>query len=788
MKHYLDLIKISARQHRRQSRMTRLCIVLAVFLVTVIFGMADMEMRAQLIQAKKSDGSWHAAFVMDEKQGALLGTRPEINTIARYGTLNYHLRDGYQIKGIETGICGFDMEFQDMIPDARVMEGTFPQNADETVINENIRDRLDIRIGDTIDITLPQGDTRHCRVTGIAKNTALTAELDAFCVFFNTDGFSTLHSEETGADMEMLYFVKFRSFCNIQRAIAEISQQFALSPQQVRQNAKVLMLMFQSKDPYMMQLYLVAAVLAVLVVIAGIFMITASMNSNVARRTEFFGLMRCLGATKRQVARYVRREALSWCKTAIPAGVIAGTVIVWVLCGMLRYLSPGLFEELPMFGISWLGIAAGIFVGFITVIAAAKSPSKRAAKVSPLTAVSGNAGTVQAMRRAANTRLFKVDTALGIHHALGSKKNFLLVSGSFAFSIVLFLAFSTAIDFMGHAITPLRPSAPDLSLYMENSSNQIPSELVEKIREMPKVKRTFGRRYAEVMLPAEGRGILMVSYDRQQFQWIRDSLLLGGSLEDAADGKGVLAVFLEGSPYTVGDRILLSAAGEEREIPIAGIMANVPYHSLNTNISNITDMLICSEELFEELTGEQNYAVLDVQLNPEATDTQVREIRQEVEQACGTGLVFSDRRIKNQEARGASYSMSVFLYGFLAVIALIGFFNMINNIAMSVSARTKEYGAMRAIGMSRMQLFRMVAGEAAAYALFGVAFGCAAGLPLNRVLFRSLVTSRWGDAWSIPGSELLVILIIMLGSVCLAVIGPTRQIRKMTIVDTINRE
>ncbi len=43
MKHYLDLIQISAKQHKKQNRMTRLCIVLAVFLVTVIFGMADME-------------------------------------------------------------------------------------------------------------------------------------------------------------------------------------------------------------------------------------------------------------------------------------------------------------------------------------------------------------------------------------------------------------------------------------------------------------------------------------------------------------------------------------------------------------------------------------------------------------------------------------------------------------------------------------------------------------------------------------------------------------------------
>lgn len=132
--------------------------------------------------------------------------------------------------------------------------------------------------------------------------------------------------------------------------------------------------------------------------------------------------------------------------------------------------------------------------------------------------------------------------------------------------------------------------------------------------------------------------------------------------------------------------------------------------------------------------------------------------------------------------------MSVFLYGFLAVIALIGFFNMINSIAMSVSARMREYGAMRAIGMSVRQLNRMVLGETMTYTIFGVAFGCAAGLPLNRLLFQSLVTSRWGDAWSVPGWEMAVIAAVMFGSVCLAVMGPVKQIKKMTVVDTISRE
>ncbi len=308
MRHYLDLVRISAKQHKEQNRMTRLCIILAVFLVTVIFGMADMEMRSQMIQAVKTDGSWHAAFTVDDEQGALLAARPEVEMISRYGTLNYHLQDGYQIEGVETGICGFDGEFQEMIPDAEISEGRFSEAEDEIVINENIRDRLGVKIGDQISMTMPQGESRQYRITGIAGNTSLMAEMDAFCVFVNVDGFLALHPEETGAAQEILYFVKFRWFCDIQKTIAEISSQFGLAPNQVRQNAKVLMLMFQSGDSYMMEFYLVAGILSVLVVIAGIFMITASMNSNIARRTEFFGMMRCLGATRKQVVRFVRRD------------------------------------------------------------------------------------------------------------------------------------------------------------------------------------------------------------------------------------------------------------------------------------------------------------------------------------------------------------------------------------------------------------------------------------------------------------------------------------------------
>lgn len=790
MKHYLDLVAVSAKHHKRQNWMTRLCIVLSVFLVTVIFSMADMEMRSQMAQAVQSDGGWHAGFLLDDEQTALLAARPEVEKAARYGVLNYHLKEGYQIEGIETGICGFDKELLELYPAAEITEGVFPEKEDEAVINESAGNRLGVQIGDTVTLATPQGDRKQYRITGIAKETALTAKNDACVIFLNAEGFRPLYAKDTGEEKELVTFVTFRSFCNIQKSIGEISAQFQLEPKEVKQNAKVLMLLFQSRDPYMMGFYFVAAVLAVLVMIAGILMITSSMNSNVARRTEFFGMMRCLGATGKQVVRFVRKEALGWCKSAIPEGVLCGMVVTWALCGMLRFLSPGLFAGMPVFGISFPGLAAGTVMGFLTVLLAAGTPAKRAAGVSPLTAVSGNAGTVRAAKKAADTRFFRVDTALGVHHAMGSKKNFFLVSGSFAFSIILFLSFSAAIDFMHHAITPLRPSAPDFYVYSGDTSNSLPAELSGQIGEYPYVKRAFGRSCANLILPIDGKetALTVISYDEQQLKWAKNDLQ-EGNFKDAAEGKGLLFAYRENGALSAGSSIGIPCGEGSREVPVVGVLGNIPFsYGVDKSTGSEEAIVICSEELFNGLFGETGYAVIDIQFRSGVTDAEVQELRRMIEENCGEGIAFSDRRLENRETKGASYSLAVFLYGFLAVIALIAFFNIMNCIAMSVSARMREYGAMRAVGMTVRQLVRMVWGETMTYMFWGAVLGCLAGLPFNKLLFRTLVTERWGDAWELPGKELLIILLLMFCAAVLAVRGPAGRIREMTVVDTITTD
>lgn len=100
MKNYLDLVPISAKVHRKQNRMSIICIVLAVFLVTTIFGMADMFIKGQILQTQQENGNWHIGIKgISDEDAALISSRPEVATVADYGVLNFRGEQGYTLSG-----------------------------------------------------------------------------------------------------------------------------------------------------------------------------------------------------------------------------------------------------------------------------------------------------------------------------------------------------------------------------------------------------------------------------------------------------------------------------------------------------------------------------------------------------------------------------------------------------------------------------------------------------------------------------------------------------------------
>ena len=282
-------------------------------------------------------------------------------------------------------------------------------------------------------------------------------------------------------------------------------------------------------------LILTAAVLFLLVLAAGILMISSTINSNVAQRTKFFGMMRCIGMSKGQIKHFVRLEALNWCRTAIPIGVILGIVLTWGLCASLRFFVGEEFSGMPLFGISIIGIISGVAMGIVTVLFAASSPAKRASKVSPVAAVSGNPENPAKPYQTANTRIFKIETALGIRHAVSAKKNLMLITGSFALSIILFLSFLELINFIGY-LMPQSSSTADIIISSSDGLNSMDKELLDTMNNMEGIKRAFGRRsILDVPATMDGNELLsntvdVISYDEFELNCLlKDRILKKGS-------------------------------------------------------------------------------------------------------------------------------------------------------------------------------------------------------------------------------------------------------------------
>ena len=785
MKHYLELVPISARVHRKQNRMSIFCIILAVFLVTAIFGMADMFIRSQILQAQIDGGNFHIGIKdITDEEATLISRRPDIQVAARYGVLNFGGDEGYTFEGKNAVIVGCDEEYMTKLMVDIIEEGNFPQNNQQVMITLNAKEYLGLQIGDTVAINTPDGTELHYEISGFCNDASKTMSEDSYGFFVTTSAFREIYPTEMSdelADYNSILCVQFSDLKNIQNTINNLKEKCHLSDEQVSENTKLLGLLGQSSNSFMVQIYMSAIILFLLVMFAGIIMIASSLNSNVMQRTEFFGLIRCIGATPKQVMKLVNKEALSWCRFAIPVGVAMGIVVVWVLCAVLRVLSPEYFGAIPTFSFSLPSIVAGIVIGLLTVLLAAHSPAKKAAKVSPLMAVSGNAFNLRPVRKAVNTKIFKVETSLGIYHAISSKKNFILMVLSFSISIVLFLSFMVAIAFTNHTLTPLRPWTADISIISPQNTCSIDNSILEKLEKNPIVNAAYGRMFSyDVPTTVNDDSVTLdiISYEQKQFDWAKDYLLQGSIKVVQNEVNTGLIVYSPENNIEVGDTVNCRIGEKSTEIQIAGILSDCPFNTTSNGI------LICSENTFQKITGQNKYTIIDIQLDKNATDTDVNALHQMI----GNDFTFSDERMGNESTRGIYYCMCLFLYGFLVVVALITIFNIINSIALSVAARTKQYGSFRAIGVSTKQLTKMIIAEAATYTVMGTVVGSIFGLAFHKLLFGMMITYNWGDTWNIPWNELGIIAAIMFFSIIVAVYRPVKRLRKMSIVENISAQ
>lgn len=774
MRSYLSLVPISAKVHKRQSRMTRICIILAVFLVTSIFSMADMWTDAETTAMRHNHGDWHIALQnVSEDEAEQIRKNSGVAVSSWYDEINTDAEQNYYIDGKNAVLYGIEESYITDIMKYPT-EGVYPQNENEVALSADAKELFSVKIGDEITLDTPMGDVKYTISGFYEDDTEYNDIIGGCCVFMNRKAFDEIR-RLNGIESASQFYIRFQNENGLKKTIADIMQQYNLTAENVKENTAVLGMLGASSNESVNGLYPLAVACFVIILIAGVFMISSCMNSNVAQRTKFFGMMRCIGASKQQIIRFVRLEALNWCKTAIPIGCVLGTVTCWILCAILRFFVKGEWVDMPLFAVSINGILCGALVGVITVFIAAHSPAKQAAMVSPVAAVSGNADMSKNVNHAAKTRFLKVETSLGIHHATGTKKNLFLMTGSFALMIVLFLAFSACLDLV-HKLLPSVTSkfTPDITIASQDDTNSLAGNLPDKIAEIEGVESAFGmmtRTALSVEVNGNETEIDLFSHDKTLLDTFKKSVISGDISRVYEDGNYAMAVYNQDYHLDVGDKIKIG--NQELEI--------VCVTSEGVGSVSGAPTVVCSEKTFMRLTGECRFAMISVVLKKDVSEAAVSKIRD-----LAGDYLFVDNREENSDINGSYWVFRIASYGFLAIISLITVLNITNSISMGVSARIKQYGAMRAVGMGSGQVAKMITAEAVTYAICGTTAGIILGLLLHYLIYAKVVITHFGGSWNIPFTTIAIVLLLVAFSCIVAIYAPAKRIRNMAITATIN--
>ena len=773
MKSYLSLIPISAKVRRRQNRMTILCIVIAVFLVSAIFSVADMMLRTQMNRAAGKDGSWHLQIAgITQSQAEQLAQQQDVVCAGAGAVFNEGGEEDYRLNGKRVVLYGCDAQFL-RVNRSAAFEGTFPEQDGEVLLGKGAARIFGVAIGDSVTLKLPDGQSRTLTVTGIGGVDESYYEMQFALVdiYLPQETFESLLTGQGEALPQTVYDLQYTSAAKAAKALPQLQQQYGEDA--VHENLNVMGSAGQSNSTAFRTVYGMAGVLFALVLLAGVLMISGTMNSNIAQRTRFFGMMRCLGMSKQQVVHFVRMEALNWCRIAIPIGLVLGTFSSWAVCGALRYGIGGEFATTPVFRLSMGGLCAGAVVGVVTVLLAAQAPAKQAAEVPPVAAASGSEQAA-VVHHAANLGSGRTETALGIYHATASKKNWFLITASFALSIVLALGFIVILQFASLLLPSLAPWQADVIYTGYDNERVLPDTMAQQLRRMPGVARVWGCT-GLVHVPASSdrnnvEQVTFCSYDDFMLESSKSMVVKGRMAKNSGADNEVMTMYNKTNPIRVGDTITVNG------VPLTVVGA----FSQGIFPDDVT--IIAPETLFRRVAGEQNYNMIGVQLDRTASDETVLALAA----FSSDQIVVQDLRESNRQDRGTYYAARIVLYGFLAIIGGISLLNIVNSISMSVSARMKQYGILRAIGMDDAQLKRMISAEAGTYAVSGLVVGIALGLVLNRKLYILLITHYFGAAWQVPWGCLAVIVVVVLAAVVLAVYNPVRRILMQPITATIS--
>jgi putative ABC transport system permease protein len=566
-------------------------------------------------------------------------------------------------------------------------------------------------------------------------------------------------------------------------------------------------------------------VFAAVALFVGAFIIFNTFTMLVAQRTRELALLRALGASRRQVTRSVLIEAVAVGTVASALGLGLGVLVAQGLRGLFTLVGVDLPGGPIVFAPRTAVVAFA--VGILVTALAAVFPARRASSVSPMAALRDAATPDRSLRR--QTSIGTVVLALGaVGVGLGLTGSGLSILGggtllafvgvamlspvisrpvtgllgrpfrrlpgrlgrlntlrnprrtaSTAAALMIGLALVSGVSVLGASLKASVQKIADAAIGADiildtQTQNGFSAALLDDVRKQPGVAEVSGLRFASAQVGSATTGVMavapsaidhLIKLDRKSgtMRLDRGTVLITDKVAKKQHLK-------PGEQLTVR-----FAKGPTQSFRIGGVYAD----------SQLIDAYLFDEAVTKDFPSQSLAAAL-IKLSPGA-DTAAA--RQGIESAAKPypNIVVQDQSEFVKTATSQVDQVVNILYALLALSVVIAVLGIVNTLALSVIERTRELGLLRAVGMSRRQVKRMIRVEAVVIAVFGgllgLLVGSAFGVAIQRVLVDQGVTEL-----QFPVVRMLVFVVLAALAGVLAAWLPARRGSRLNVLAAIAAE
>jgi putative ABC transport system permease protein len=714
-----------------------------------------------------------------------------------------------------------------------LLRGRQPRSSDEVALDEQTFEDGNFALGDQARISFLTVEPRQFTITGVfqfggKKNGLAGATLAAFTprtaqqVMNRVDQFDQI---DVGGDAGL-------SETQIRDRIARTLRAEGLPYEAVTGQQLAEEQANEVKDnlSFFNTLLLIFAIVSLFV---GAFIIYNTFSITVAQRLRELGLLRALGASGRQVVASVAFEALAVGVLSSVLGLVLGIAIVKPLEALLSAfgidLPGGSLQVLPR------TIVVALVVGTVVTLASALAPARRAARIPPIAALRDRALDIGSGRRryvwgGVLTVLGSAALVLGLFGGVGNPA---LLTGAAAFlvfvgvamlspllarpaarlltlpaerthsitgilaqqnamrnprrtastaaALMIGLALVTFISIFGASAKDSFASAiddqtdADFILSPENFQPFSP-EAAKAVREELPGAVVVEYRFGSAKIDGKPRSVIGASGN---FTKMTDVALRPGSrIGQFADG-GLLVYedVVSDQGLRVGDRVRVEFPLGEQTLPVRGVFTDKQALPGSGNY-------IVSLANWDGFPDPLDFYV-GVQKPPGMSTAETEQVLKRV--ADRFGGIDAQNKAEFRDSQLAQFDQILgLMYVLLLLAVVIALVGIVNTLALSIYERTREIGLLRAVGMSRVQLRRMIRGEALIVASFGAILGLVIGVVFGRAIVQAI--SDDGIDFTLPVGQLVVFLVLAGLAGLLAGVPPARRAAHLDVLQAINRE